>query len=33
MVMDDTAAKKTQLIALMMTVCVVGGALFYAMAA
>jgi len=31
--MDDAATKKTQIMALMMTVCVVGGALFYALAA
>jgi hypothetical protein len=30
--MEDTATKKTQLLALLMTVCVVGGALVYAMA-
>lgn len=31
--MEDTAARKTQLLALLMTVCVVGGALVYAMSA
>lgn len=31
--MDDTDTKRTQLMALLMTVCVVGGALAYAMAA
>lgn len=31
--MEDTATRKTQMIALLMTICVVGGALFYAMAA
>ena len=30
---EDTAAKRTQLMALLMTVCVVGGALIYAMSA
>ena len=29
--MDDVSTKKTQLMALLMTVCVVGGALAYAM--
>jgi len=29
--MDDVSTKKTQLMALLMTVCVVGGALVYAM--
>lgn len=28
---DDAGAKKTQLMALLMTVAVVGGAIFYAM--
>jgi hypothetical protein len=28
---EDTGAKRTQLMALLMTVCVVGGALIYAM--
>lgn len=28
---EDTAARKTQLMALVMTVAVVGGAIFYAM--
>ena len=30
---EDTAAKKTQLMALLMTVAVVGGAIIYAMSA
>jgi hypothetical protein len=30
---EDSSAKKTQLMALLMTVCVVGGALFYAISA
>lgn len=29
---EDTGAKKTQMMALLMTVAVVGGAIFYAMA-
>ena len=31
--MDETSTRKTQLMALLMTVCVVGGALVYAMSA
>jgi len=33
MAMHDTSAKKTQMMALLMTFCVVGGALVYAMSA
>ena len=33
MIMDEASTKKTQLMALLMTVCVVGGALVYAMSA
>jgi hypothetical protein len=32
MTMDDASTRKTQLMALLMTVCVVGGALVYAIA-
>ena len=31
--MEETSTRKTQLMALLMTVCVVGGALVYAMTA
>jgi len=30
---EDTGAKRTQMMALLMTICVVGGALFYALSA
>jgi hypothetical protein len=30
---EDTGAKRTQMMAMLMTVCVVGGALFYALTA
>jgi len=30
---EDTGAKRTQMMALLMTLCVVGGALFYALSA
>ncbi len=28
---EDTGAKRTQMMALLMTICVVGGALYYAL--
>jgi hypothetical protein len=30
---EDAGAKRTQMMAMLMTVCVVGGALFYALSA